>query len=246
MKLRGATALVTGGAVRIGRAIVEELAAQGCHVVIHCNRSLREAGALARRVRRGGRRAWVVQCELATQQDCSSLMDSAWRLAGKVDILVNNAAVFHKDRLPDVDQAKLLDEFSVNLFAPILLTRAFARSARAGRVINLLDRRIAAVDAECLPYWLSKKALASFTEAAALELAPRITVNGVAPGPVLPPPGKGADYLYDKAGRVPMGRLISPRQVASAVSSLLGMDGVTGQILYVDGGQHLLGNPSAR
>jgi len=241
MKLRGATALVTGGAVRIGRAIVEELADEGCNVVIHCNRSLTAAETLARKLKKRGRGVWVVQCELACEQDCASLMASAWRLAGRVDILVNNASVFHKDRLSAASEAKLMAELRVNLLVPILLTRAFARRARTGSVINLLDRRIAAIDAECLPYWLSKKALAAFTEAAALELAPRITVNGVAPGPVLPPPGKGADYLHDKMGRVPMGRRVTPKEVAAAVTALLRLDGVTGQIVFVDGGQHLLG-----
>jgi NAD(P)-dependent dehydrogenase (short-subunit alcohol dehydrogenase family) len=242
MKLRGKTALVTGGAVRIGRAIVESLAAEGCNVAIHCNRSLRAAETLARRIQGRGVDAWVIQCELAGEGDCERVMESVWRLAGRADILVNNAAVFHKDRLSGADEATLLSEWRVNLLVPILLTRAFARRARQGAVINLLDRRIAAVDPACLPYWLSKKALAAFTEAAAMELAPRITVNGVAPGPVLPPPGKGPAYLHDKAGCIPLGKSISPATVASAVVSLLKLDGVTGQTIFVDGGQHLLGN----
>lgn len=240
MNLRGKTALVTGGAVRIGRAIVEALAGEGCAVAIHCNRSLREAETLARRIEGQGGQAWVIRGELGGQRGCERVMETAWQRAGRVDILVNNAAVFHKDRLAGADEETILRELRTNLLAPILLTRAFVRRARQGAVINLLDRRIAGVDPACLPYWLSKKALAAFTEAAALELAPRFTVNGVAPGPVLPPPGKGAAYLHDKAGPIPLGRPPDPAHVAAAVVALLKLDGVTGQTVFVDGGQHLL------
>jgi pteridine reductase len=161
-------------------------------------------------------------------------------VAGQLDILINNAAVFHKDGLLATTEAKLLGEFWPNLFAPLLLMRAFARHSGGGKIINLLDRRIAGHDTECVSYVLAKKALAELTALAALELAPRFTVNGVAPGAVLPPPGKGADYLHDQAGPVPLQRIITPQAVAQAVLTLLGNDAITGQILFVDGGQHLL------
>jgi NAD(P)-dependent dehydrogenase (short-subunit alcohol dehydrogenase family) len=242
MALRGKTALVTGGAVRIGRAIVEALAAEGCRVVIHCDRSVAAAERVRLAVQRAKGKAWVVREHLDGQAACERVMASAVAAAGRVDILINNAAVFHKDTLVSLTEARLHDEFMVNGFVPILLTRAFAARVRHGAVVNLLDRRIRANDVACLPYSLSKKALAAFTEEAALSLAPRITVNAVAPGAVLPPPGKGAAYLHDKAGRVPLGRRIMPGDIARAVVALLALRGVTGQILYVDGGQHLLGN----
>ncbi len=242
MRLNGKTVLVTGGAVRIGKAICEALAAEGCNVVIHCSRSVSAAEQLALKLRAKGVKAWVVKEAIDSELDCRSLMSSAFRLAGNLDILVNNAAVFHKNRLKTVSEQKLRVEFGINLFAPILLTRLFAERAVKGAVVNLLDRRIEANDPDCLPYSLSKKSLAAFTQEAALALAPDISVNAVAPGAVLPPPGKGAQYFSDRAGTIPLKCRITPQDVAQGVVALLKLDAVTGQILFMDGGQHLLGN----
>jgi len=242
MRLQGKNALITGGAIRIGKAICEALAAEGCNVVIHCSRSILAAENLAKLLRGQGVKAWVVKEAIDSEVDCRSLMASALHHAGRLDILVNNAAVFHKSRLKTVTEQKLRVEFGINLFAPIMLTRLFAEQTDRGAVVNLLDRRIKANDVDCLPYSLSKKGLASFTEEAALSLAPGITVNAVAPGPVLPPPGKGLNYLNDRAGNIPLKCRITPQDVADGVMMCLKVESMTGQILYIDGGQHLLGN----
>jgi NAD(P)-dependent dehydrogenase (short-subunit alcohol dehydrogenase family) len=184
----------------------------------------------------------VVCKALATEADCRSVISAARKQAGSLDILVNNAAVFHKDPLAAVTEGKLTAEFGLNLFMPICLTRLFSEQVKGGAVINLLDRRIRAHDSACIPYSLSKKALAAFTREAALALAPAFTVNAVAPGAVLPPPGKGRQYLHDHAGRIPLNHRVSPQDVAAGVVALLRLDGITGQTLFVDGGQHLLGN----
>lgn len=241
-KLTGQVVLVTGGAMRLGRALVERLAAEGCAVVIHCHRSRREADQLAADLRTRGTTAAVVQGPLTTQAACERIIRTARRAHGRLDILVNSAAVFNKQRLGMITAENLLSEFWPNLFAPVLLTQAFAAATRRGHVINMLDRRIAGHDTSCIPYLLSKKALAAFTEVAALALAPRIRVNAVAPGPVLPPPGKGPRYLRDHAGRLPLGRAPGVAEVAEAVVALVRNPSITGQILFVDGGQHLLGN----
>lgn len=230
MHLEGKVALVTGGAVRIGAAICRALAAEGARVVIHYRRSKKEAVALAKEI--GGR---VIQSDLDSEAACARLIARA----GRLDILVNNAAVFGKDSVRSMTAAKIGQKFWPNLLVPMLLTRAFARSVKKGAVINLLDRRITSLDAECVSYVLSKKALAEFTSIAALDLAPGIRVNAVAPGAVLPPPGKGKKYLHDNAGPVPLKRQVTPREVAEAVVFLLQSDSITGQIVYVDGGQNL-------
>ena len=236
MNLRGKTALVTGGAVRIGAAICRALAAEGARVFVNYRHSKAEAAALAKEI--GGS---SLQSDLSSEAACKRLVEQAIRKAGRLDILVSNAALFHKDSLKTLTARKLGDELWLNLFAPILLTRAFAARVKKGAVVNLLDRRIASLDVSCVPYVLSKKSLADFTKLAALELAPRIRVNGVAPGAVLPPPGKGKRYLKDNAGPVPLKRQVRPEDVAQAVVALLENDAITGQILFVDGGQHLLG-----
>jgi NAD(P)-dependent dehydrogenase (short-subunit alcohol dehydrogenase family) len=210
--------------------------------VVHYHRSGGAARRLAASFSAAGVRGVALHAALRTEQDCRGLVAAAFAEAGRLDILVNNAAVFHKRPLATTTEAGLLAELRTNLLVPVMLTRVFAERAERGQVVNLLDRRIRSNDTSCLAYLLSKKALAAFTEQAALELAPRIRVNGVAPGAILPPPGAGAERLRDRAGRVPLDRQVTPADVAQAVVALLKLDGVTGQILYVDGGQHLLGN----
>ncbi len=239
MELMGQTVLVTGGAVRIGRAISLAFAGAGARVVIHHRNSADDAIALAAAIRNGGGEAFAVRGDLAEPGAAEQILRDTIAVAGPVDVLVNNAAVFDKDTPDSLDATKLAAEFGVNLFAPLLLMRAFAAQGQPGRIINLLDRRIAGVDPTCLPYELSKKALAEATRAAALHWAPRITVNAVAPGAVLPPPGEGPDYIRDRAGFIPSGRSPTPEQIADAVLFLARSDAVTGQILFVDGGQHL-------
>lgn len=240
--LRGRVAIVTGGAQRIGRATVDALAAAGCGVIVHYRRSAKEAAEAVLCARAAGVPAHRVRADLSGEAGCRFLIDEAKRLAGRLDVLVNNAAVFDKTPLERISSAALDAEFRANLFAPILLTRFFAAATRRGHVINLLDRRIAGHDTSCPGYLLTKKGLAAFTEVAALALAPRIRVNAVAPGPILPPPGRSMAYLRDHAGRIPLRKGPTPADVASAVLALLQGRGTTGQVIFVDGGQHLLGN----
>lgn len=242
MKHQRKTVLVTGGAVRIGKAICEALAEAGYNVVIHCRRSAKAAGRLASQLKGRGVRAWVVTQDLGDEASCEGLIREAFEVAGRVDVLVNNAAIFHKFNLDETMEDELRQEFTVNCFVPVMLTKHFARRARRGCVVNMLDRRIRANDTGCLAYSLSKKAVAAFTAEAALALAPTIRVNAVAPGPILPPPGMGMSVLHDRAGRIPMEKRVMPSEVAGAVVALIAMESVTGQILFVDGGQHLLGN----
>jgi NAD(P)-dependent dehydrogenase (short-subunit alcohol dehydrogenase family) len=230
MVLKGKRALVTGGALRIGRAISEALQQAGAEVVVHYRDSKAEAEALS---------PFSVQADLQCLEDCAGLIERA----GPLDILVNNASIFTKETLAESIPDRMLREFNLNLFAPMELTRAFAAQAgRGGAVVNLLDRRIRCNDTTCAPYSISKRGLEDFTQLAALEYAPGITVNAVAPGPVLPPPGSGAESACELAGNIPLGRLPSSGQVAEAVLFLLQAESITGQVVFVDGGQHLLGN----
>jgi pteridine reductase len=250
MILQGKWALVTGGAVRIGRAICEVLAGAGCNVVVHYNRSGDEARELVARLVASGVSAAAVKGGLDSEAGAEALITEVWETAGSLDVLINNAGVFHKDGLSAATSAKLLAEFSVNAFAPMYLVRAFADRLLAGhgggpgriagKVVNLLDRRIAGCETGCLPYLLSKKVLAEYTRIAALELAPTITVNAVAPGAILPPPGEGDARVRELAGEAPLRNSGTPQDVAEAVLYLLRSDAVTGQAIFVDGGQHLV------
>lgn len=229
MILKGKRALVTGGAVRIGKAITELLQAAGAEVVVH----YRDSGDEAKRLS-----PFTVQANLSSVEECSELIGRA----GPLDILINNASVFTKDSLADSSPEKVQREFQTNLFAPMELTRTFAAQAAQGAVINLLDRRIRCNDMSCVPYSITKKGLEDLTKLAALEYAPDIRVNAVAPGPILPPPGSSAESARELAGNIPLEELPTSEQISETVLFLLEADSITGQIIYVDGGQHLLGN----
>ncbi len=240
--LKGKTALVTGGALRIGREICRELAGAGVNVVVHCHASAEAASDLVGELRDVGVKSCVLRCDLRDSDGCARLIERARELTGRLDILVNSAAIFHKDSLFTLDATKMREEMSVNLEAPILLIQAFARQCECGKIVNLLDRRIAGDDVSCVPYLLSKKALANLTHLAAIELAPNFTVNGVAPGEILPPDKSRTSYVKDIAPPALMNCVCTPKDVARAVLFLLSADAVTGQILFVDAGAHLLRN----
>lgn len=245
MQLEEKVALVTGGAVRVGRVIVRRLAQAGCDVVIHYRNSASDAAALADELRAMGRQAWLVQGDLAEEDEPESVLRTAWDMAGWIDLLVNNASTYSRETLAEAEPDDFDRHWRVNALAPMLLTKTFSDCVAAsdilpadyhGQVVNLLDRRVAHPDSGALPYWVSKRALASFTLGAARELAPRIAVNAVAPGPVLPPaPGEARDL----AGDLPLTDRCRPEDVADAVAYLAGTRCITGQILYVDSGQHV-------
>lgn len=237
-------AMVTGGAVRIGAAIAEALARSGYEVVVHCNRSRAEADKLAEAIESAGGRAHVVQAELLDARAGGNLVRSVCDAVGRLDVLVNNAAVFHQDSLFDATGAAFEREIRINYEAPRRLTEAFAERGCPGVVINLLDRRVSGFDPTCLPYLVSKHMLAAFTRAAALRYAPLLRVNGVAPGAVLAPPGKDDTYLREGGRDNPLRCRCTPEDVARAVLFLVTRGDMTGQVLYVDGGRGLAEEPA--
>lgn len=237
MNLKDKVILITGAAVRIGRALAEAFAVQGCRLALHCNHSAAEAETLARRLRRRGAKVCVIKRDLAEPQASADIIRQTVNAFGRLDAVINNAAVFSKEKLAKSAEESICKMLEINLMAPVLITRAFAKIIGKGKIINILDRRVAGFESGMAVYLLSKKALADFTKIAALELAPDITVNGVAPGPVLiPVKGSG----HDKAGKIPLGKRPTTDDVVKAVVFLLKADAITGEIIFVDGGQHLL------
>jgi pteridine reductase len=227
--LLGKSALVTGGARRIGAAICRELAARGAALVVHYRHSEAEAIAMNRVLKRG---VFSVRGDLASAQEREWVFREAAEWLGRVDILVNNAAVFARDGELD---AALLRE--VNVAAPLDLAARVAAQPGGGCVIQMLDSRVARpAAAPFRAYGATKRALAESVGRLAREWAPGTRVNGVAPGPVLVPEG-----VREAAGKIPLGRRPTLEDVARAVAFLAESVTVTGQILFVDGGQHLGG-----
>ena len=229
MNLENKKILVTGGARRVGKMFVQKLQSFGADVVVHYNTSKNEAKDLSK---------FVIQSDLSKPDSFPNLINEC----GPIDILINNASIFSKDKLIESDPAKVFKEFAVNFFSPFELTRQFAKQNRDGIVLNVLDRRILANEITCLPYCLSKKTLAEFTYAAALELAPRIRVNAIAPGPILAPDNQDFNTYKEKAGFIPLERIPNPMDVIEAALYLINNESITGQVIYVDGGQNLIGN----
>ncbi len=236
---RGA-ALVTGGAKRIGRAICLELAAAGFDLAIHHRDSGDEASELAREIEAMGRRAVCLSADLADVVATGALIGQAVETLGPLAVLVNNASVFADDRLDTITGESWSSHMDVNLRAPVLLAQGFAAQAPDGSVIiNILDQRVLKPDPRFFSYGLSKSALWVATRTMAQALAPRIRVNGVGPGPTLPSVHQtDADFAAEAAG-TPLGRPGSPEAVAEAVRWLVDAGQVTGQMIAVDGGQHL-------
>ncbi len=241
VELSGKTALVTGATKRIGRAIALALADQGVNVVVHYRHSAGDAEQLCKELGARRVRVWGVQADLEDAGQSQQLISKVLATAGALDVVVNNASLFLPGTLQELDFAGLVRHLQVNAWAPFVLSREFARQVGRGSVVNLLDSRIIGDDRSHVAYILSKHLLAILTEMMAREFAPGITVNGVAPGAILPPPGKEHAYLDQLAKSLPLERHGDPADIAGAVLYLLKSDFVTGQVVYVDGGRHLTG-----
>jgi len=240
--LAGNTALVTGAAKRLGRAIALALARHGASVVVHFNTSERDAGALCEELQGMGVSAWPIQADLSETAQAEELFEQAVAQSGAIDILVNNASIFDKDTLWEVTGASLERNLQLHAVVPLTLARALAKQDRPGHVINLLDTRVTTYDRQHASYHLSKRMLLTLTRMLALELAPQIAVNAVAPGLILPPAGEDESYLEKFAHCNPQNRYGDPQDVADAVLFLLHSSFITGQVIYVDGGYHMKGH----
>jgi NAD(P)-dependent dehydrogenase (short-subunit alcohol dehydrogenase family) len=238
--LTGKTALITGASKRLGREIALTLAAEGVGTVLHHNRSVREADELREEISAQGVPAWTLAGDLSDPETAEGLIARAVEIAGPLDILVNNASVFDPGNLEQVAFEDVRLNVAINAWAPFVLSRSFAAQKREGVIINLLDSRLRGYDFAHVAYILSKHLLEVLTRMTALEWAPRVRVNAVAPGLVLPPPGRDNSYLEALSSSLPLKRHGKARDVAEAVLFLVRSEFITGQVIYVDGGRHLL------
>ena len=242
-----ATALVTGGAVRIGRAIALRLARDGVAVAVHARRSLGEAEETAASCRALGVRSVVLEADLADEGAVASLVGRAVASLGPVGILVNNASAFERDEWDDATRASWDRHLEPNLRAPFVLMQDFARllpADREGVVVNILDQRVWSLTPHFVSYTVSKAGLWALTRSMALALAPRIRVNAVGPGPAAPSARQTKAQFERQCRSLPLGHGTSPDEVADAVFALVALPSVTGQMIATDGGQHLQWHPA--
>lgn len=232
-------AIITGGAVRVGRAIALELAKQGFAIALHYNHSAEKAQKTAKEIEDLGASVKLIQANLADPDSCTEIISQAAEL-GDLAVLINSAAIFpENDTLAD-DLSHWDQVMSLNLRAPLLLSQAFAaRKPQQAHIINILDARINHPAGDHIVYRLSKAGLWHLTESLARELAPDIQVNGLALGAILPPPGADDDHFKRMAEQIPLKRTGNPQAIADAVAFLLGQSFITGTVIPVDGGEFL-------
>ncbi|WP_322806728.1 SDR family oxidoreductase [Thermanaerothrix sp.] len=241
MRLLGKTFLVTGAARRLGRVFALAIAKEGGNVVIHHGHSPAEANEVAELARNLGVKAWVIEGDLSNPTTAESLLNQAWELA-PLDGLVNNAAIFENRDLWQTDLETWQRHLNINLTAPFLLSRHFAAllpASQSGRIINILDWRALRPGSDHLAYMISKAALAALTRSLALALAPRIVVNGIALGAILPP--SDGNVKDDLLTSIPARRWASIEEVEQTLIFLLDAPMyITGEIIHLDGGRHLV------
>ena len=238
----GEVALVTGAAKRIGRVIAECLARDGYAVAIHYGHSRDAAEAVVASIQAAGGHAAMLQADLADAEAVDRLTRAAQAALGPLTLLVNNASEFEPDAIETLDLDRWERHFAVNLRAPAFLARNFAAqlpAERHGCIVNVIDQRVLKPNPQFFSYTLTKSALFTATRTLAQALAPRIRVNAVGPGPTLASSRQDPEAFARQSDAVPLGHGVTPEEVAEAVLFLARARSVTGQMIAVDGGQHL-------
>ena len=235
-------AVVTGAGRRLGREIARAMAARGFSVLVHHRNSRPAAAELVQELRQTGVAATEVQADFQHPARAAAAVFSAAATLGEVRVLINSAAVFHDRILGEIDEPHCSEHVSVNLLAPLFLTQQFTRQlpeTSFGHVINVLDWRALRPRKGWLVYTATKAALAAATKTLALQLAPQIQVNAVAPGAILPPADRPNWHTQRAADAIPLQRTGTPEEFIRALSFLLDSSFITGEVLHVSGGEEL-------
>jgi len=235
-------ALITGGAKRIGKAIVQDLAAHGFAVAIHCGRSRAEAESLAASISADGGRAVVLQADLTDTTQAEGLVGEANEALGPIGLLVNNASVFEPDSITGFTDETWDRHFALHVKAPAVLARSFAQALpqdHEGLIVNMIDQRVWKPTPRYFSYTLSKAALWMATRTMAQALAPRIRVNAIGPGPTLPDRGEDEASFRRQTDALPLGRGPDLSEFGATIHYLWETPSITGQMIALDGGKHL-------
>ncbi|KJE34586.1 short-chain dehydrogenase [Thalassospira sp. HJ] len=239
--------LITGAAKRIGRAVTLDLASNGYDIALHCNNSRNDAETLAAEVRDLGRRACVVSADLANEDDTHRLLADAKDQLGPIGVLINNASTFEYDDVKTATRESWDLHMETNLRAPFVLSQEFAKHLPddcKGAIINLIDQRVWNLTPHFMTYTLSKAGLWTLTQTLALALAPKIRVNAIGPGPALPSSRQTQEVFDAQCAKTPLKIGTNPQEICDAVRFFLAAPAITGQMLALDGGQHLDWAPS--
>jgi pteridine reductase len=242
MDLQGKVALVTGGAVRVGRAIALALADAGADIAFSYHSSADAVMATAAEIEAKGRRVLACRADQAQADQVAALVDGTVAQLGRLDVLVNSASLWRRTPWAELDEEAWDQLLDINLKGPFLCARAAAPHLAAqgdGAIVNIVDLSAWAPFPNYMPHSAAKAGLWNLTQALAMELAPAVRVNAIAPGPVLPPPGYTEKQMAAAAKRTLLGRWGSAEDVAQAVVFLAQASYITGVVIRVDGGEHL-------
>jgi NAD(P)-dependent dehydrogenase (short-subunit alcohol dehydrogenase family) len=239
-------AIVTGGAVRVGRSIAIALAKEGFDIILTFNNSLEKAQQTAEEIKKLGKSCSLYRYDLSKLENCNALFADISKKHDDISLLINNAAIFERATLMETSEELFDKHFNLNFKAPFFLTQNFARYVQArpyiekANVINILDSQITKNNTGFFAYYLTKKALHDFTKMAARELAPKIRVNSVSIGLLLPSVDVTAEELKQKAGEVPLKRITELADVNDAIINLIKSNYLTGQNIFLDSGASLV------
>ncbi|MCC9620804.1 SDR family oxidoreductase [Thalassospira sp. MA62] len=241
------TALVTGAAKRIGRAIALDLAKNGYDVALHYHHSKADADDLAAQIRALGQNVLILQGDLTNEDDTHHLIGRAVDGLGPVGVLINNASVFEYDDVTSATRDGWDLHMDANLRAPFVLSQQFVKHLPdevSGLIVNMIDQRVWNLNPHFMTYTLSKAGLWTLTQTLALALAPKIRVNAIGPGPALPSTRQTQDVFDQQCAKTPLKVGTNPQEICDAVRFFLAAPSITGQMLALDGGQHLDWAPS--
>ncbi len=233
------TLMVTGAAQRIGRAIVVHFAKRGWDTVVHYYTSTQKAENLKEEIESYGQKCWLIQADLSQESQVLGLMEKVQAIAGRINLLVNNASTFKYDNSKTVTRESWDYHMEPNLRAPLVLSQEFQRLMGKGMIVNLLDQRVWNLTPHYLSYSISKYGLWGLTQALALAMAPTIRVNGIGPGPTLKNVHQSEAQFVKQCVSTPLGNGGATEEIARAIEFLWSAPSVTGQMIAIDGGQHL-------
>jgi NAD(P)-dependent dehydrogenase (short-subunit alcohol dehydrogenase family) len=242
VEIRKKSVLITGAGKRIGKAIALDLAAQGWGVAVHYFTSKDDADEVVTEITRQGGRAAAVQANLGVEAETQMLVPAAVEQIGPLTALINNASVFERDEIDDADRQSWDRHMETNLRAPLVLSQAFARQLPAderGCIVNIIDQRVWNLTPHFVSYTLSKAGLWTLTQTLALALAPRIRVNGIGPGPTLRNDRQSEEHFAAQWENIPLQRPTDPEEICQGVRFILDAPALTGQMIALDGGEHL-------
>ncbi len=232
-------AFISGASDRIGKSIALKLSESGYNIILHYNSAKRKAEKTKEIImKKSNVECILCQIDFSDNENVKNIIPKVFRNYN-VKILVNNASVFYTSSFDSDGDAELYNNFNINFVSAYLLTKLFKKYRKEGVIINMLDTKISKSSTRHLDYILTKKLLAEFTKISAVELAPDILVNAIAPGLILPPEGKNQIYMDERAKNIPLKMTGNTTGVQNAVKYLISNKFITGQILYLDGGENL-------